>query len=266
MPCYGESMSYTVFMGNLGYLRGINGGLAQHVMYAHRHVYCSIDVQKRALRQLRTIIERESPDVCCFVEIEQGSTNSGHFDQMAALGSEEYPCRDVENKYGASSRLRGMALMRGKSNGFMAKRPVSFEKLYFTHGGKRLVYRLTLEHGVTLFFAHFSLRQSVRAEQLKQAGQLLAAAGKKSIFLGDFNILSGFAELAPLFAQGNFQLLNRRDVPTFRFHRSERTLDLCIASAELARHLELRVIAQEFSDHAALLLHIHGGAAHMLAT
>jgi endonuclease/exonuclease/phosphatase family metal-dependent hydrolase len=256
-------MSYTIFMGNLGYLRGLDGGLAQHVIYAHRHVYCSVDVQKRALRQLKAIIARESPDLCCFVEIEQGSANSGHFNQMQALESEEYPYRDVENKYALSSRLRGMALMRGKSNGFMAKQALDFEKIYFTHGTKRLIYKLMLANGVTVFFAHFSLKKSVRTEQLKQAGQLLAAAGKKSMFLGDFNILSGFQELAPLFAQGNFQLLNRRDVPTFRFHRNEQTLDLCIAAAELAPHLALRVVAQEFSDHAALLLQIQESAAHM---
>lgn len=248
--------SYKILMSNLGYLRGINGGLTQHLLYAHRHIYCSIAAQKKSLRQLTAILEQEDPDICCFVEIDKGSSNSANFNQLEALVSEKYHFFDIENKYGQTSRLRSLSFSRGKSNAFLAKQPFDYEKIYFTHGTKRLIYKIILDKNTTLFFAHFSLKKLVRVQQLLHIRQLIQETAGDVIFLGDFNIISGFKELAPLLHENNLRLLNDENKTTFTFHRIKKTLDLCICSENIASRLNLKIIPQFFSDHSALLLEV----------
>lgn len=246
--------AYTILMSNLGYMRGINGGLAHHLRYAHRHVYCSVAAQKKSLQQLATILEQEDPDVCCFVEIEKGSSGSANFNQLEALVNEKYPFSDIENKYGQASRLRSLPFSKGKSNAFLAKQTFEYEKIYFTHGTKRLIYKIVLDKNTTLFFAHFSLKKNVRAQQLLQVRQLLHETPGDSILLGDFNILNGFAELTPLLHENNLRLLNDENKPTFTFHTLKKALDLCICSENIVHRLDLKIIPQPYSDHDALLL------------
>ena len=246
----------TILMGNLGYLRGINGCLSHHVRYASRHIYCPRPIQEIYLKQLIHIIEREKPDICCFVEIDRGSDSLKGFNQLEALVSERYPFFDIENKYGPVSRLRELPFLRGKSNGFVANRRFTYHKTYFTHGTKRLIYQIHLEPHLTLFFAHFSLKKTVRALQLLQVRHLLQATPGDSILLGDFNIHGGFSELAPLMQENNLVLLNRADQSTFRFHTMQLPLDLCICSRRVAERAELTIIPQPYSDHEALLLKI----------
>ncbi len=243
-----------ILMSNLGYLRGINGCLAHHFRYAYRHIYCSRGVQEACLRQVTRLIEQEWPDLCCFVEIDKGSSDLDNFNQMEALVSQYYRFFDIENKYGPLSRLRSLPLTRGKSNGFLARREFSYEKIYFTHGTKRLIYKITLEPGVTLFFAHFSLKKIVRTQQLQQVRELLRDTPGEIILMGDFNIHSGFQELAPLMHENNLILLNREEDPTFRFHKIQLPLDLCICSHGIARRAHLKIVPQPYSDHEALVL------------
>ncbi len=247
-------MDTIILMGNLGYLRGIDGGLSNHFRYAYRHLYCSRVVQEACLRQVVGLMARERPDICCFVEIDKGSAGLRPFNQLEALVSGQYPFFDIENKYGPLSRLRSLPLTRGKSNGFIARREYAYEKIFFTHGTKRLIYKITIEPGVTLFFAHFSLKKKVREAQLLQTRQIVKETPGDVILLGDFNIHSGFGELAPLLHESGLVLLNREDVPTFRFHNLRLPLDLCLCSQALASRLQLQVIPQPYSDHEALLL------------
>jgi endonuclease/exonuclease/phosphatase family metal-dependent hydrolase len=246
-----------ILMSNIGYARGINGCLAHHVFFAHRHFYCTPEVQEQALTQLNQLIAQEDPDLCCFVEIDKGSLSSANFNQLEKLTGEKYAYYDIENKYGEMSRLRHWPLTRGKSNAFMAKHSVKYEKLYFRHGTKRLVYKITLDAHLTLFFAHFSLKKAVRAEQLQQVKEMIAQTPGEVIFLGDFNVLTGLQEIAPLVQENHLMLLNREDNPTFTFHRTKLVLDLCLCSRQIASRIKLRVVPQPYSDHAALLLDLH---------
>jgi endonuclease/exonuclease/phosphatase family metal-dependent hydrolase len=247
-------MSTVILMSNLGYLRGINGGLMHHIRYAYRNFYCSRDVQEACLEQVIGLIEQERPDVCCFVEIDKGSATARSFNQLEALVSEQYPFFDIENKYGLLSRLRSLPLTRGKSNGFLAKRTLPYEKIFFTHGTKRLIYKIALTPDVTLFFAHFSLKRETRAQQLLQTRQILNDTPGEIILLGDFNIHSGFKELEPLLHENNLVLLNNEETPTFRFHNVRLPLDLCICSRGIAERAALKIIPQPYSDHEALVL------------
>src|SRR5262249_1023438 len=76
------------------------------------------------------------------------------------------------------------------------------------------------------------------------------------ILLGDFNIHAGFGELAPLLHENELEVLNKEEHPTFTFHKKQMALDLCICSRAIAPHIDLRIIPQPYSDHAALLLKV----------
>jgi len=247
-------MSFSILMSNLGYLRGINGCLAHHFRYAYRHIYCPRDVQEACIKQVIALIEQEQPDICCFVEIDKGSATTAKFNQLEALVSERYAFFDIENKYGPLSRLRALPLTKGKSNGFLAQRKMPYEKIFFTHGTKRLIYKISVAPGVTLFFAHFSLKKIKRKYQIEQTRELIKQTPGEIILLGDFNIHSGFGELAPLLHDNNLVLMNQEGTPTFRFHNLRLPLDLCICSQGIAKRAALKIIPQPYSDHEALLL------------
>jgi endonuclease/exonuclease/phosphatase family metal-dependent hydrolase len=249
-------MSTCILFSNLGYLRGINGSMLHHVRYIHRHFYCTPQQQRAYIKQVSQLIEVEKPDLCCFVEIDKGE----NLNQLEALVTEHYKYYDIENKYGLTSKLRHFPVTRGKSNGYLSKTNYLHEKIYFTHGTKRLIYKIQLEPNLTLFFAHFSLKQAVRVEQLKQVRQLLSETSGELILLGDFNVHAGFKELAPLMQENNLALLNDENTPTFTFHKTKLALDLCICSHEIAKRSHLRVVHQPFSDHDALVLTISDAA------
>lgn len=248
--------NYKIMFSNIGYAKGINGYLHQHIVNANRYFYCSPAVQQKVLHQLKMLIKKEAPDICCLVEIDQGSVHSGYHNQLETLFDNQYPFHNIASKYGEKGLLRKMPLHKGKCNAFLAKQDFPFERLYFSRGGKRLVYHLTLPDEVHLFFAHFSLREKMRAQQFKELSRLVAAVSGEVIILGDFNILKGLEELAPLMQHRPLVLLNREEEHTFTFHRSRLLLDLCLCSPSLVKNASLRVIEQPFSDHAALMLEL----------
>jgi endonuclease/exonuclease/phosphatase family metal-dependent hydrolase len=248
--------SCKILFSNLGYARGISGRLSDHIRYAHRHFYCPPSIQRQSLEQLNQLIKEVGPDLCCFVEIDQGSFGLARFNQLKHLVSENHAFSDIENKYAPGSLLRSLAVTSGKSNAFISRKKYDFEKIYFTCGLKRLVYKIKVAEDITVFFAHFSLKKSVRAQQLLEARDLMQREEGGVIFLGDFNILSGLQEIEPLLDQGRFILLNHSDVPTFFFHKHELVLDLCVCSPAISKKASLRVLPQSYSDHAALILEV----------
>ena len=251
-------MSYRVLFSNIGYAKGIDGSLRHHVGFFGRHFYCQLPVQEQVLAQLKAIIDAGEPDLCCFVEIDSGSLHTARFNQIEALVDTEYHFYDIADKYGHESWLGRMPFHQGKSNAFLARRDISFERLYFTHGTKRLIYHLSLPGDISLLFAHFSLRGEIRVRQFEEMRLLLQKIPGEIMILADFNILKGFNELDPWIQSSGLCILNREDDHTFTFHQRKLALDLCICSQDLARRSTLKIIPQPFSDHAALLVNIEG--------
>lgn len=249
-------MVYKILFSNLGYARGINGTIAQHARYFYRHFYTSRAVQNRVLAEMTGIIATHDPDLCCMVELDSGAWNNQHVNQMTCLAGSCYLFQHYADKYRENSVISLLPFHQGKSNGFMAKHELPFQKLYFKHGTKRLIYHLQLDCGVHVLFAHFSLNRIVRAHQFAEIRDIVHALPAPVIILGDFNIMRGFGELAPLLTDGKLCVLNDENAPTFTFGRRRMTLDLCVCSAELAGRIDLHVIAQPFSDHDALLVEL----------
>ncbi|OYU50780.1 MAG: hypothetical protein CFE27_15335 [Alphaproteobacteria bacterium PA1] len=245
-----------ILFSNLGYATGIDGTLGHHARKALRHAFQTKTMQHQVLLQFGAIIEQNDPDLCCLIEIDRGSAHSNAFNQIEALRSTNYPVFDIADKYGPRSRLSKMPFHHGKSNGFLSKAPLEFSHLYFESGSKRLIYKIQLAPELTLFFAHFSLSKKVRTKQFLEMRKLVESTTGQVILLGDFNIFTGLGELEPLVAGNVLKLLNAPGVPTFRFHRWQHMLDLCLYSPSLAAEIKLSVIKQSFSDHDALLVEL----------
>jgi endonuclease/exonuclease/phosphatase family metal-dependent hydrolase len=246
----------SILFSNIGYARGIDGTLWQHISRFHRHLYCDLPVQHQVLAQVKSILTAERPDLCCFVEIDSGSFHTANYNQLMALIDDEYAFHDIADKYGEDNPIRRIPFLRGKSNAYLSKENYPFQKLYFKHGTKRLIYRIELPQGISVFFAHFSLNSKVRANQFAEVNQLVKEAGKPVIILADFNIMQGFSELSPLMDGTDLHVVNNEKETTFLFHRRKLTLDLCICSSALMPDISLRIIPQPFSDHEALLVKV----------
>jgi endonuclease/exonuclease/phosphatase family metal-dependent hydrolase len=252
--------SHTVMMSNIGYARDIDGSLAAHIVKSYRHLWCPPSVQRRVLRQVKETILQQQADICCMLEVETGRPSLLATNQHQLLMDEEYCFGDAENKYLESSRLRQFPFTYGKSNGFIARRDYAYQKLFFRRGTKRLIYRVQLEEGVSLYFTHFSLNAHVRKDQLAELFDLADQSPDDVILMGDFNILGGLDEVIPLLAARDMTLLNQPDISTFIFHHQHMLLDLCICSDALLPRAKLEVIPQDYSDHAALVLRLSAEA------
>jgi endonuclease/exonuclease/phosphatase family metal-dependent hydrolase len=243
-----------ILFSNIGYAKGIDGTLRQHLSRIGRHIYCGEPTQLLVMTQLKEIIRAEDPDLCCFVEIEKGSFHSAYVNQLNYLVDDDYRFFDIANKYGEDNWRRHMPLSRGRSNAFLSKREHKFERLYFRHGTKRLLYRVVLPGEIHVFFAHFSLDAKVRIRQFEEVRSLIDTAGGKAILLADFNIMQGFSELKPLVQDSNLCVISKESDHTFTFGNRKLALDLCVCSQVLLPHMSVRVIPQPFSDHQALLV------------
>ncbi len=243
-----------ILFSNIGYAKGIDGTLWQHVSRLGRHIYTAQSTQTLILKQLKEIIRTEDPDLCCFVEIEKGSLHSAYVNQLNHLVDDDYVFFDIANKYGEDNWRRHMPLSRGRSSAFLAKRELVFDRLYFRHGTKRLMYRIVLPGNVHVFFAHFSLDARVRVRQFEEVRGMIDQAGGDAILLADFNIMHGFSELTPLLKGSNLRVISKETDHTFTFHSRKLALDLCICSEPLINRIAVRVVPQPFSDHQALLV------------
>jgi len=243
-----------ILFSNMGYAKGIDGTLWQHVTRAGRHLYCPVPVQTQILGQLKDIMIREQPDLCCFVEIDQGSFHSAYLNQLQYLVTDDYRYFDIANKYGENNWRRKVPLYGGRSNAFLSRLDLPFDRLYFRNGTKRLLYRLKLPDNIYVLFSHFSLDRKVREKQFGEVSDMIRHSPGDVILLADFNIMHGFGELDALLEQTNLKILNDEKLSTFQFYLKELALDLCLCSASLEKSLSLTVIDQPYSDHDALLV------------
>jgi hypothetical protein len=243
-----------ILFSNLGYARGIDGTLPQLIKRFYRFIYCRQAIQKDILNYLKTMMNEEDPDLCCFVEIHQGGRFVNKLNQLHSLVCDKYPHFDIANKYGEDNPVRYLPFHRGRSNGFMAKQDYRYKHIYFKHGTKRLIYEITLDNNRTILFTHFSLNAYTRARQFKHIAEYVNQLDTEVILLADFNIFQGFIELDDFIKDTGLVILNNEANATFTLHKKRLALDLCLCSPVLANKAKLKIIDQPFSDHDALLV------------
>ena len=146
---------YKIFFSNIGYARNIDGSLLQHLTGFHRNFFNSLYTQKKVLSQVRDVMNRCRPDLCCFVEVDMGSYSSAYLNHLDHISDEEYSYYDAADKYGEQSILSRLPFHQGKANGFLARSEIPYERLYLPYGSKRLIYKINLPGDIDLYFLHF---------------------------------------------------------------------------------------------------------------
>lgn len=250
-----EAMLRIVY-ANLGYARDIDGSIGHHVRHGHRHVFTTRRVQERTLGFVRERLRDLKPDLSCFVEIDRGSLTNGFFDQLPSLREEHHTTVRIDNKYGADKQFRRLSVSVGKSNAFLAARPLDYAARYLSAGKKRLVYDIEMA-GVRVLVAHLSLRYRIRCIQIAELARWVDERQTPTVVVGDFNLFRGAGELEPLLRSGLVHA-NAQSGPTFRLGPYRATLDTCLLSPQLREQADVEIIDQPFSDHQMIKVDIRG--------
>lgn len=246
--------TFRILLFNLCYCLALTGSIANYSLRSYRFLYCSKKIQKNVLDKIKAVIKKTNPDLCCFVEIDQGCKFSNRLNQIEELKNPLYPFYNIENKYGKLGKFVPLPYFKKQSNGFIAKQNFAFKKHYFRKGTKKLLYEIQLAPDTYLFMTHFSLNKRIRKKQFKDIQNLIKNKNKV-IICGDFNIKNA-DELNNLMTENKLKLVNRLRDKTFPSHKPKRLLDLFLCSKNM-KIKKFRVLRDvKVSDHLPVLLEI----------
>lgn len=240
-----SSQRFRILLFNVGYATALDGSLRNYVLHFYRYLYTPRTIIRKVRQAIYYLMEREKPDVCCFVEIHRkiGCVPHPHV----------YTSGDIENKYGLHSMLRRLPFFRDNCNGFFAKGDLPFDKYYFKNGTKKLIYEIKLREDISLFLVHFSLDRAVRQRQCEELKELIRSR-KHAVLCGDFNIFKGTGELEALADACDLKIVNSPSEATFPAVHPTKTLDLFLCPKNMV-HAQARVLkGVHASDHLPVLL------------
>ncbi len=232
-----------ILLLNLGYCSGLDGSFHDYFFHGARYLHTPRRIAEGISHAVSELVHAAQPDICCFLEL--------HKKSALVKDLRDFACSDIEDKYGLTSLLRRLPFFRDNCNGFFSRSRVSYKKLFFRKGGKKLVYELQIGD-VSLFLCHFSLSASVRREQFREI-EAIVGNRKKTILCGDFNIFSGPAELTELMTVCGFHAANLNDC-TFPAVHPTKTFDLFLCTPDI--HVLRCESVKNFhgSDHLPVLM------------
>lgn len=239
-----QTQKFRILLYNVGYATDLNGSLRDYVLRFYRYLYTPRRIIRRVRQSIYQLMQREQPDVCCFVEV--------HRKKRSMVHPHAYVCGDVENKYGRRSVLRRLPFFRDNCNGFFSKGTVEFEKLYFTHGTKKLIYNVRLRPDLSLFVVHFALGRRVRRLQCEELKAMIRER-ENVIVCGDFNIFRGIEELQSLAQACGLRIVAPAGA-TFPASHPRKTLDLFLCPHTLEDVSVRTMESVHASDHLPVLL------------
>ena len=235
-----------ILLYNVGYCAGLDGSVRGYVKHFLRYLYTPKKVVQRVLASVDHLVDREKPDICCFVEVRRVRKFINRL--------WEYPFHSFENKYGRRSIFRYLPYFRKNVLGFFSLKSHPFRRHFLRTGMKKLVYEIDLGKDVSLFFSHFALRKRTRRKQLKELEHLIKQR-KQVILCGDFNIFDGVHELEEFIEECGLKIVNTLEDVTFPAVHPQKALDLFLCSASM--HIEdLKVLHPQASDHLPVLLKV----------
>lgn len=255
----------TILSANAGYLLDYDGSLTGYVRYPQRALIGDEEAEQRALDRLVEVIVSERPDVVSLLEVDQGSIRTATDGQVERIVT---ACRErgleyspvVTAKYDDDGLLMSLPVLDKLSNAVLVADDYETEAHYLSAGTKRLVKELRLAEGLSLFVVHLAMRQSTRAEQLREIGELVDRR-ESAIVGGDFNIYGGFDELAPLTEDRGMELHVPGETvpkrPLDSIVTDTRTLDLFVTTPDVVVG-RCDVIDVQVSDHRPVVLEIDG--------
>ena len=232
---------------NIAYGTGAPGGMGKNILTAHRY----LRTPRKPLENIIRFISKTEADIVGLVEVDTGSFRTDYVNQAEHVAASLHQYYHCGVKYGLDSFSRRVPILRRQANALLTKQrltPYAFH--YFPIGFKRLIIEVELE-GVHIFLVHLALGQRSRRVQLRHLGHLIPP-GKPVIIGGDFNTLTGDAELAPFLKKFSLRNANLENTPTFPSWNAEKQLDFILYSPEI-KPLGFRVADVRFSDHLPLV-------------
>ncbi len=205
------------------------------------------------LPRITELIRGHNPDVIGLVEVDTGSYRSRGVNQAEAiaedLGSYFHRCEVKYTKGGLFDRL---PVLDKQANAILTRGEIHRERFhYLNYGFKRLVIELELEK-VNLFLVHLSLSFGTRQRQLTDLHDLVMASVKPCVVMGDFNALSGSAEMKLFLAATGLTSANPSHQPTYPSWRPTRELDFICTTANITP-VRFEILDSTLSDHLPIL-------------
>ena len=236
---------FRVLLMNLGYGTELDGSLWGYLTRWYRYLYTPQRIIREVRRSVYALLNRERPDLCCFVEIHH---RHGFVPHPRAYASH------IDNKYGRFSILRHLPFFRDNCNGFYSHRRLHFTKRYFKAGTKKLLYDIDVGNGFSLLLAHFSLRRDTRRRQFRELENIIGNR-RNVILCGDFNIFRGIGELRRLSEDCGLQVVDAHRA-TFPTVHPRKTIDLFLCPKRL-HSVSARVMEDvRVSDHLPVMLEV----------
>ena len=241
-----HSQRFRILLFNVGYATALDGSVRNYLLQFYRYLYTPQYILRQVRQVIYHLLQKEQPDVCCFIEIHKKHGNVPH--------PHVYTSSDVDNKYGMHSVLRKLPFFRDNCNGFFAKGDLPHRKIYFKNGTKKLIYEILLRDDLSLFLVHFSLERRVRRLQCDELRHIIQSR-KNVILCGDFNIFRGQKELESLARDCGLVIMNAPGAGTFPAVNPRKALDLFLCPPHLQAHA--RVIPDiKASDHLPVMLEV----------
>ncbi len=236
---------FRILLYNVGYETALDGSMRDYLLGFYRYLYTPRNVIRKVRMAIYHLLEREKPDIACFVELNGKKHSVPH--------PHAYPCFDVDKKYEVPRIFRQIPFFRNNCNGFMSTGHLQFRKHYFTHGTKKLIYEIELHKDFSLFLVHFSIHRHVRRKQCEDLKMILKTC-KNPILCGDFNIFKGAQELKSLADDCGLRIIDSFSTGTFPASKPTKTLDLFLCPKNV-RFAEARVVTGiHASDHLPVML------------
>lgn len=213
----------------------------------------------RILKKVSSMIKKENPDVCCFLEINKGALNRAFVDQMEELLlMTKYHFSDVETKYSVHSIFRYLPFYGSNCSGILAQKKLELEKYFLKKSVKGLVYEVFLNNKISLFCAHFALWNWARKSQYDAISKMILdrkKGGKEVILCGDFNLFWGHEDFRKFVKSCELSVVNKSSDKTFPACKPRDAIDLFLVS-DGVKVKNLKVLHYQFSDHLPLILEV----------
>jgi len=231
---------------------GVGKGIKDYVTQnAHIHL------RKQALENISQFIKKQSPDIVCLVEVDDGSFRAGKIDQAEFIKETlDFKSMACFCKYGKKSPLSKLPYFHHLCNSVMSKYDFSSIKEHFLKkGNKKLVLEVEIDCGkdkLSLFLVHLALGKRARTKQIKEIAQFVSKNKNPKIVLGDFNTLKGEQEIN-LFVEETDLMVAQHKGKTFPSWKPKKSLDYVLFSKEI-KIKKTTVPKVKLSDHLPIIV------------
>jgi endonuclease/exonuclease/phosphatase family metal-dependent hydrolase len=201
------------------------------------------------LQEIIHFMREEAPDVMGLIEVDAGSYRSGRLNQAQIIAESLGHYHTYRGKYSKDHPILGwMPVLNKQGNAFVSKDTITRENFhYVTRGMKRLIMELELETAVVLL-VHLALSYRVRQEQLRELKRIVRTMQKPCIVAGDFNVMTGHAELELFMEAAGLQNAGPEHSPTFPSWKPKMGLDFVLHSPGILVR-SFRIPQVLYSDH-----------------